>query len=75
MTIGRLSSASGAYGPDVAQELTDAAGSSLLVRAAFAARQAIRSGGVDKRELTAAMGDLGVGLGTTIALNVILGGT
>lgn len=62
------------YGPDIKQELVHAASTSLLVGAAFAARNAIRAGYVDQRELKAAMGDLGVGLGTAMALEVILSG-
>lgn len=64
----------GTYGSNVSQEMVEAASSSLLVGAAFAAGQAIRTGSVGKRELKAALGDIGVGLGTALALEVVLGG-
>jgi hypothetical protein len=62
------------YGSEVPQELLEGASGSLLVSAAFAARQAIRAGRVDKRELKAAMGDLGVGLTTAFVLDVLVTG-
>jgi hypothetical protein len=65
---------SATHGSDVTQELVEATSASLLVTAAFAARNAVRAGRVDPRELRAAMGDLGVGLGTALALEVILTG-
>jgi hypothetical protein len=62
------------YGPEVGREVVEAASTSLLVGAAFAARKAIRDGRVDPRELKAAMGDLGVGLATALALDAMLTG-
>jgi hypothetical protein len=62
------------YGASVTQELVEATSASLLVTAAFTARNAVRAGRVDPRELRAAMGDLGVGLGTAMALDVVLTG-
>lgn len=58
----------------VPQEMLDAAAASVLVSAAFAAREALKAGRVEPRALRAAMGDLGVGLTTALALDVILGG-
>lgn len=62
------------YGPEVGRDVLEAASTSLLLGAAFAARRAIQDGKVDKRELKAAMGDLGVGLGTALALDVVMAG-
>ncbi len=61
-------------GEDVPREMLEAAGASVLVGAAFAARNALRAGRVEPRALRAAMGDLGVGLTTALALDTILGG-
>ncbi len=61
-------------GESVPQEMMEAAGASVLVGAAFAARSALRAGQVEPRALRAAMGDLGVGLTTALALDVLLGG-
>jgi hypothetical protein len=58
----------------VPEELLEAAGASTLVSAALTAGQALRAGQVDPRALRAAMGDLGVGLTTAIALETLLGG-
>ena len=55
-------------------EIVEAAGTSLLVSAAYAAHQALQAGRVDPRKLKAAMGDLGVGLTTALALDVLIGG-
>ncbi|WP_143114982.1 hypothetical protein [Jannaschia rubra] len=61
-------------GDKVPEELLEAACASTLVSAALAAGQALRAGHVDPRALRAAMGDLGVGLTTALALETILGG-
>ena len=61
-------------GEDVPREMLEAASVSVLVGAAFAARNALRAGRVEPRALRAAMGDLGVGLTTALALDTILGG-
>lgn len=61
-------------GEGVPQEMLEAAGASVLVGAAFAARNALRAGRVEPRALRAAMGDLGVGLTTALALDALLGG-
>lgn len=61
-------------GDSVPQELLDAAGTSILVSAAFAAREVLSAGRVEPRALRAAMGDLGVGMTTALALDVVLGG-
>lgn len=58
----------------VSWEMLEAAGTSALVGAAFAARRALRAGCVEPRALRAAMGDLGVGLTTALALDTILSG-
>jgi len=55
-------------------ELLEAAGVSTLVSAALAAGQALRAGHIDPRALRAAMGDVGVGLTTALALDVLLDG-
>ena len=64
----------GLPGESVSRDMLDAAGASVLVGAAFAARSALRAGRVEPRALRAAMGDLGVGLTTALALDVLLGG-
>ncbi|MGR3565054.1 MAG: hypothetical protein ACU0FH_20410 [Heliomarina sp.] len=61
-------------GESVAQEMVEAAGASALVGAAFAARRALQAGRVEPRALRAAMGDVGVGLTTALALDALLGG-
>lgn len=61
-------------GERVSQEMLEAAGASILVGAAFAARKALRAGRVEPRALRTAMGDLGVGLTTALALDALLGG-
>ena len=61
-------------GENVPQEMLDAAGTSVLVCAAFAAREVLKAGRVEPRALRAAMGDVGIGLTTALALDVILGG-
>lgn len=61
-------------GKSVPQEMLDAAGASILVSAAFAARTALKAGRVEPGALRAAMGDLGIGLTTAIALDAVLGG-
>lgn len=55
-------------------EALEAASESLLIGAAFAAKKALRNGQINTRELKAAMGDLGVGMTTAIALDVLLTG-
>ena len=62
------------YGNTLSAEMLEAASTSLLVGAAFAAKKALQDGRIDGRELKAAMGDLGVGLTTAIALDVLLTG-
>ncbi|MBT4906973.1 MAG: hypothetical protein HON62_08830 [Rhodospirillaceae bacterium] len=62
------------YGSSWSAEMIDGASTSLLVSAAFAANKAIQDGKVDRRELKAVMGDLGVGLITAVALDVLLTG-
>lgn len=61
-------------GENLPQELLEAAGASLFVGAALAARGALQAGRVEPRALKAAMGNLGVGLTTALALDVLLGG-
>lgn len=61
-------------GDSVPQEMVEAVGTSILVSAAFAARGVLRAGRVEPRALRAAMGDLGVGMTTALALDVALGG-
>jgi hypothetical protein len=61
-------------GESIPQEMLDAAGTSILVGAAFAAREALKAGRVEPRALKAAMGDLGIGLTTALALDVVLSG-
>ncbi|GAW34981.1 hypothetical protein RA2_02039 [Roseovarius sp. A-2] len=61
-------------GDTISKELLEAAGASVLVSAAFAAGTALRAGRVEPRALKAAMGDLGVGLTTALALDALLGG-
>ena len=61
-------------GDTISKELLEAAGASVLVSAAFAAGTALRAGWVEPRALKAAMGDLGVGLTTALALDALLGG-
>lgn len=58
----------------VPAELVEAAGASVLVSAAFTAGHALRAGRVEPRALKAAMGDLGIGLTTALALDAILSG-
>ncbi|TRW97849.1 hypothetical protein FNJ84_10265 [Paracoccus sp. M683] len=61
-------------GDKLPEELLEAVGASTLVAAAFAAGKAVRAGHVDPRALRAAMGDLGVGVTTALALDALLGG-
>ncbi|SFK88578.1 hypothetical protein SAMN04488004_103233 [Loktanella salsilacus] len=61
-------------GTSVPEEVFEGADNSILVSAAFAASKAIRAGRVEPRALRAAMGDLGVGLTTALALDVLLSG-
>ena len=61
-------------GESVSREMMEAAGASVLVGAVFAARRALRAGRVEPRALRAAMGDLGVGLTTALALDALLDG-
>ena len=61
-------------GEGVPKEMLEAASASVLVGAAFVARNALQAGRVEPRALRAAMGDLGVGLTTALALDALLGG-
>ncbi|MCP1168924.1 hypothetical protein [Limimaricola litoreus] len=61
-------------GESLPQDLLEAAEASLFVSAALTARGALRAGRVEPRALKAAMGNLGVGLTTALALDVLLGG-
>lgn len=56
------------------QGMLDAAEASIFVHAAFAARTALRAGRVEPRALRMAMGELGVGVTTALAIDVLLGG-
>jgi hypothetical protein len=60
------------YGDSFTDEMIDAASTSALVSAAFVASKALKKGRVDRRELSSAMGDLGIGIVTATVLELFL---
>ena len=57
-----------------AENLAEAAGGSVLVSGAFAAAQTLRSGRVSKRQLSEALGDIGVAAVAATTLDALIDG-
>ncbi|WAT19271.1 hypothetical protein OZN62_06825 [Aurantiacibacter sp. MUD11] len=60
------------YDPTIAEEIFGIGSASLLVGAAFSARAVLQEKRVDWLQLKSAMGDLGIGLATAVALDAVL---
>jgi len=60
------------YDPTIAEEILGIGSASLLVGAAFSARAVLHEKRVDWHQLKSAMGDLGIGLATAVALDALL---